>query len=369
MSSALTTEQTDLKEMVREFLAANFPESAVRAVMSTEVGFDENLWMKLAELGLPGLLVPEQLGGSGGTFADLAAVMEPMGAALLCAPYLSSAVLAVTALLAANDSAQERFLPRIADGSSPATMAVPELGPATRAADAAGVAASRSDGAWRLSGVCPTVLDGMAASIILVPATTPTGLALFAVDPTNPGIARVSLNVLDETRKMARIELRSAEAILVSDPDRAQSIIARSIDLATAALSIEQVGAAGACMNMAVEYARTRKQFGRTIGSFQAIKHKCADMLIEVESAYSTAMVAVGAADGDDLALMGSLAKASCSDALTFVARENIQIHGGIGFTWEHPAHLYYRRAHSSSLLFGDPTYQRRRAAEILGLG
>jgi alkylation response protein AidB-like acyl-CoA dehydrogenase len=208
------------------------------------------------------------------------------------------------------------------------------------------------------------------ANVLVVAARTPAGLSLFAVDENAPGLTRTPLATMDQTRKQARLELSGTPARLIGADGGASAGLSKTLDLAAVALAAEQVGGAQRCLDMSVEYAKQRVQFGRPIGSFQAIKHKCADMLLEVESAKSAAYYAGWAAAeaSDELAVVASLAKAYCSDAYFHAAAENIQIHGGIGFTWEHDAHLYFKRAKSSELLLGDPTYHRELLAQRIGL-
>jgi alkylation response protein AidB-like acyl-CoA dehydrogenase len=236
--------------------------------------------------------------------------------------------------------------------------------------DSVGLSAARSDGGWVLDGVKMFVLDGHVADLILVAAKAPKGLSLFAVQSDAEGLTSTPLKTMDLTRKQARIELAGVPARLVGEEGAAGAGLAKTLDLAAVALAAEQVGGAQRVLDMSVEYAKTRIQFGRPIGSFQAIKHKCADMLLEVESAKSAAYYAGWAAadDSDELPVAASLAKSYCSEAYFHAAAENIQIHGGIGFTWEHDAHLYFKRAKSSELLFGDPAYHREILAQRIGI-
>ena len=214
------------------------------------------------------------------------------------------------------------------------------------------------------------VLDGHVADLLIVAARTDAGVSLFGVDGDASGVTRTALATMDQTRKQAKIELDGAQGTLVGTDGGGWDILSTVLDLAAVGLAAEQVGGAQACLDMAVEYAKVRVQFGRPIGSFQAIKHKCADMLLEVESAKSAAYYGMWCASemNDELPSTASLAKAYCSEAYFHAAAENIQIHGGIGFTWEHPAHLYFKRAKSSELLFGDPTYHREQLAERIGI-
>jgi len=367
----LSPEQRAFRDMVRRFLEANSGESAVREQMASERGFDPVVWTELAkQLGLQGIVVPEEYGGQGFGPVELALVMEEMGRGLFCAPYLSSAVLAVNALLLADDEeAKGALLPGIASGEIRVTLAASESD-ASWDAGSVETAAREAAGAWRITGAKHFVLDGHTADVLLVTARTAAGVSLFRVAGDAPGVSREAVPTLDPTRKLARIALRDAPASRVGVDGAGGEILAGVRDRAVVALAAEQVGGAQRCLDMAVDHAKQRFQFGRPIGSFQAIKHKCADMLLEVECARSAAFYASwSAADArDDLPATAALAKATCSDAFLFAAAENIQIHGGIGFTWEHPAHLYYRRAKSTDLLFGDSTHQRERLAHDLGI-
>jgi len=291
-----------------------------------------------------------------------------MGAVLMCAPYLASAVLAAWALLASGDeAAQADLLPGIASGETIATVAVPE-DDGSWAPGEFRATARRSGEDYLLDGRKSFVLDGMIADLILVTASSEDGPALFAVGGDAPGLSRQAMQTLDMTRKQAALTLSGTPGRLVGRPGAAAEIVAQAIRGGVLALAAEQVGGAQRCLDMAVGYAKVRHQFGRAIGSFQAIKHMCADMLLEVESARSAAYRAAwSAADGAaDLPLVASLAKAYCSEAYFHVAASNIQVHGGIGFTWEHDAHLYYRRARSAEVMLGTPASHREVVAGLL---
>ena len=362
MIFAFSAEQNELRSVVRAFLERRSPESEVRRLMATTDGYDTATWKHLAtQIGLQGLTIPEEFGGAGGSFVELGIVLEEMGRSLLCAPFFATAVLAANALLHSGDkAAMSDYLPGIASGDTVATVAFVE--DAGRW-DAEGIQmrAERDGGQWRLTGAKTFVLDGLTADVLIVAARTADGVSLFAVRAAADGLHRAPLRTLDETRKQARVEFSGTPARLIGAVGAGWTTLAGVLDLAAVALAAEQVGGAQRCLDMAVEYAKQRVQFGRPIGSFQAVKHKCADMLLEVETARSAAYYAMWAAAGesDDLSVVASLAKAHCSDAYFHVAAENIQVHGGIGFTWEHPAHLYFKRAKSSQLLFGDAIYHR----------
>jgi len=369
MSMTFTAEQDEFRKSVRRFLAQMSSLAEVRRLMETDEGYDPAVWRQMAEqLGLQGLALPEEYGGSGYGFIEQIAVLEEMGRALLCAPYFSSVVLAGTALVQSGDDAAEGdLLPGIADASTIATLAWVE-NPTGWGTGSLSTTAKRSGEGYTIDGMKTLALDGHIASLILVVAQADGGPSLFAVDASASGLTRRKLETLDMTRKVAALEFAGTPARLIADEGAAAGILERTLWLAAIALAAEQVGAAQKCLDMSVEYAKLRVQFGRPIGSFQAIKHKCADMLLEVESARSAAYYAAwAAADGsDELPLLASLAKAYCSDAFANAATENIQIHGGIGFTWEHDAHLYYRRAKSTEQFLGSPSEHRDRLAQRL---
>jgi alkylation response protein AidB-like acyl-CoA dehydrogenase len=263
----------------------------------------------------------------------------------------------------------EYLLPGIASGETIGTLAFTED---SGRWDAEGItlAATPSGDGWTLNGHKSFVIDGHLADLVLVVGRTPAGLSLFGVKGDADGLTRTPLATMDQTRKQARIEFAGTPGRLLGEEGGAGPALSRTLDLAAVALAAEQVGGAQRCLDMAVDYAKTRIQFGRPIGSFQAIKHKCADMLLEVESAKSAAYYAGWAAaeDSEELPVVASLAKSYCSEAYFHAAAENIQIHGGIGFTWEHDAHLYFKRAKSSELLLGDPSYHRELLAQRIGI-
>lgn len=371
MNFAFSDEQEELRNIVRQFLEAKSPESAVREQMETEAGYDTEVWGQMAEqLGLQSLTIPEQYGGQGYGYVELTVVLEEMGRSLVCAPFFSTVVLATNTLLQAGDEAAcAAYLPGIASGETIATLAVTEANGRWDESGIEATATASGDG-WTIDGAKMFVLDGHTASLIVVAARTAAGVSLFAVDGDAAGLTRTALSTMDQTRKQAKLEFAGTPATLIGTDGGGWDVLSRVLDLAAVALAAEQVGGAQACLDMAVEYAKVRVQFGRPIGSFQAIKHKCADMLLEVESAKSAAYYAGWCASemNDELPAVASLAKAYCSEAYFHAAAENIQIHGGIGFTWEHPAHLYFKRAKSSELLFGDPTYHRELLAQRIGI-
>jgi alkylation response protein AidB-like acyl-CoA dehydrogenase len=368
---AFNPEQEQLRATVRAFLTDVSPEPEVRRLMETGPGFDRAVWLRMGrELGLPGLAVPEEYGGAGGGPVEVGLVLEEMGRALLCAPYFSSAVLATTALLrSADEPARKRLLPGLAAGELVGTLALTED---SARWDSGGVTmlARPAGDRWRLDGVKNFVLDGATADHVLTVAATADGVGVFAVDGDAAGLTRTALPTLDQTRRQARLEYRDVAAVRVQTPGDGWQFVSDVLDRAAAALAAEQVGVAARALDMAVEYAKVRRQFGRPIGSFQAIKHLLADVLVEVESARAAAYFALLAADADapDLPAVASLAKAACSEACVTATAQNVQVHGGIGFTWEHPAHLYLKRARTAALMFGDPAYHRELLAQRIGL-
>lgn len=371
MQFAFTEEQDQLRSFVRQFLDEKSDEAAVRALMETEQGYDEAVWSQMAEqLGLQSLIIPEAYGGQGFSWVELVVVLEEMGRSLLCAPFFSSVVLATSALMLSGDeAAQSEYLPKIASGELIATVAVTEENGRWDESGVTATATAAGD-SWTIDGAKHYVLDGHTAGLIIVAARTAAGVSLFAVDGDAAGLERTALSTMDQTRKQAKLTLSGTPATLIGTDGAGWDTLEAMLDRAAVGLAAEQVGGAQKVLDMSVEYAKDRVQFGRPIGSFQAIKHKCADMLLEVESAKSAAYYAAwcAAEENDELPAMASLAKSYCSEAYFHATAENIQIHGGIGFTWEHPAHLYFKRAKSSELLFGDPTYHRELLAERIGL-
>jgi alkylation response protein AidB-like acyl-CoA dehydrogenase len=371
MNFGFSEEQDELRKMVRRFLEDKSPESEVRRLMATSEGFDPAVWAQMAnELALQGLGIPEEFGGQGYGPVELYVVFEEMGAALLCSPYFSTVALAANALLLVGDDQSKRdYLPGIASGETIATVALTDDAGRWDLATTSTTATRAAEG-FVLSGVRNYVTDGSTATLLLVPAMTDAGLSLFAVDGDAPGVSRESLATMDQTRKQSRIVFENAPARLIGTDGGALEGLESTSQIAAAALAAEQVGGAQRVLDSSVEYAKNRVQFGRPIGSFQAIKHKCADMLLDVESAKSAAYYAAWAAQerNDELPIAASLAKSFCSEAYFHCAAENIQIHGGIGFTWEHPAHLYFKRAKSSELFLGDPAYHRELLAQRLGI-
>ena len=368
---ALSDEQAELRRTVRAFLEQKSPEAEVRRLMDTDEGYDPTVWQQMAsQLGLQGLAIPEEFGGSGFTMLELGIVLEEMGRVLVCAPFFSTAVLATSALLACDDdAARKALLPGIAAGDTIATLAVLEERGGWSEADITIQARPSGDG-WTLDGVKSFVIDGLTADTILVAARAPGGVSLFRVAGDAAGLDRSALVSLDQTRKLARVAFTDTPAQLIGAEGDGWRVVEAALRVAAVALANEQVGGAQRCMEMSVEYAKTRIQFGRPIGTFQGVKHRCADMLVQVEMAKSAAYYANSclAAGDDDAAVAAPMARSYCSDAYMRITEDTIHVHGGIGFTWEHPAHLYYKRAKSSRLLLGDPRHYRKLLARELDL-
>ena len=374
MNFSFTTEQEELRRYTRQWLDENCPLETVRMLMDTERGYDDGHWAAIAEMGWLGMAIPSEWGGAGFTFLELFVLLEEQGRSLFCAPFLSTVVMAAGVVEEAGDDRQKKeILSAIASGELIAAVAFTEPNGRWEAEGVTTEARPRPGGGWTLNGTKSFVLDGHVADLLVVAAGTDQGVSLFLVPAGTEGVAPGRLETMDQTRKQAEITLTDvhlASDALLGPEGGGWPILDRMLERAAVALSAEQVGGAQACLEMAVSYAKVRKQFGRPIGSFQAIKHKCADMLAQVESARSAAYYAGWAVseDNEERPLMASLAKSYCSESYFFSAAENIQIHGGIGFTWEHNAHLYFKRAKSSELLFGDPSFHREKIAVQLGL-
>jgi alkylation response protein AidB-like acyl-CoA dehydrogenase len=363
LASLSAEERVALTDAVTRLLADYGAEADVRRSMETERGYDPDLWRRLANMGVVGLMVDEAWGGVGAGPMELEAVMEAAGAALLCSPLLASGVLAAELLRALGDEgAQARLLPGIAAGSSIATVAFTGEA-ATWTEDAVAVAAEGD----QLSGVASYVLHGQNADVLLALARTAGGLAVFEVEAKDQGVTITALPTFDHTLRLARIAFDRAPGRRLTGG--AWPAARAAMDLALVALAGEQAGGARRCLEMTVGYAKDRFQFGRAIGSFQAVKHMAADLLLESESAVSAARhaaqrLAEGASDADAAV---SLAAFACADAFVKTTADAVQMHGGIAFTWDHPAHLYLRRARADAQLFGTPSAHRERFLQALG--
>jgi len=373
---AFSDEQEQFRETLHRFFAEHAPMSEVRRTMETPEGFDDALWQRMArELGLQGVHLPEAYGGQGFSFLELGIVQEELGRALVPTPYFSTVCLAANAILNAGSEADRCvLLPAIASGERTASLAWLE---SAGGWDLPSVSLEcRPDGgSFVLDGVKTLVSDGGSAELLLVVGRLPgtqgeDGITLLRVERGAPGVKLDVPPSLDPTRRQARLELAGARAEVVGSAGAAGGALLRALSEATVCLAFEMMGGAARCLEMAVAYAKTRVQFARPIGTFQAVKHKCAEVLLELELARSAVYYAGWAAAQvhDDLPLAASLAKAAGAEAYLRAAAENIQIHGGVGFTWEYDPHLFYKRAKASEILLGDPTLHRASLARKLGL-
>ena len=384
MDASFTAEQDEIRRTLRELLTKRCGADRLRAAVDSPVGHDPALWAALAEqLGLPGLALLESYDGVGCTTTELALACEETGRLLAPSPLLATAVLAAPLVLALGSETQRAtLLPRIAAGSLTAALAVP--GPALTTAlaltgpndgewagggRAGGVQArQQGDGGWRLYGQVAQVLDGHSAQLLLVAAHAGgfarSRILLFVVAGDADGLVRTRQTALDATRPQARIELRDVEGELLGADDSPRLLRELSAlgDTAAAVLAAEAVGAADRALERTVQHVKQREQFGRAIGSFQAVKHRLADVYVQVQAAKSAAYYAAWAIGNGER--VGGIALAQALEALRGAAAEGIQLHGGIGFTWEHEAHLYFKRAAGDELLFGPVHRLRAYAAE-----
>lgn len=378
MQFAFTEEQNLIRDSVREFLAEHGASARVRAAIATERGYDESTWRALVEMGWTGLPFEESHGGAGLGQVELAILQQELGRCLTPSPFFASICLAARAVQCAGTEAQRaQWLPALASGKSVGALAV--TGRKGRAGlDAIGVEISRDGASWRLSGEASFVVSGHVADVLIVAARAPgscgrDGVDLVALPAATPGVSVERLTMMDETRRCARVTFdraRVASDAILGEAGQSAMALERTLQLAQIALGAEQTGGAEGALEMTVNYAKERVQFGRVIGSFQAVKHRLADMMVMVEAAKSAVYYAAVTADehGAELPEAAALVKAYCSDAFTHCAGGAIQLHGGIGFTWEHDAHLYFKRARGSSTLLGDATYHREQIARTLGL-
>lgn len=363
-SSASDAELDDLRETVRSVCADAGGTAAVRRLSEHSPGIDAELWDTLGrQVGLAALGLPEAAGGIGG-LAEIAAVCEELGRTLTPVPLLSSTVLAGQVL--AGCGTADRTLAELGEGKVHAlAVAAPD---GVWRPDAVPVAVTWRGGVPLLDGTSPFVLDGADAEGLVVAAAGADGIDLFLTDPSEPGVTVRRVPTLDLSRGQAVVSFSGARARPLTAGGEGADIVSRALDVALVALAAEQLGGAQAALDMTVAHVRDRTQFGRAIGSFQAIKHTCADMLLQVEAARSAVVRAVRAADSpESLAEAAAVAQAWCGEAFVFVAAECVQLHGGMGFTWEHDAHLYFRRAQSDAVLLGGAAHHRERLAGLLG--
>lgn len=368
MAFSFTDDQEQFRDIVARFCRDKSPTKKIRELMDTELGFDADVWQQMCmEVGLTGIHIEENKGGSGFGAVELAIVMEEFGRSLMCAPYFSSAVLAATAIADTATQAQcDHWLPKLVDGSQRAALAVGETDSQIDLDQVATTASKTTDG-HVLTGSKKFVVDGHSADLIVVAANTEIGAALFLVNAQAAGLERKLVASMDPTRKLAELTFSDTPAEQLG---KGQPLdLTNVLDTGLVALANEMVGGAQALLESATEYTKLRVQFGRTIGSFQAIKHRLADLLLEVELAKSAAYQAAQAmAAGEQVSEMASLAKAAASDAYLSAAIACIQLHGGIGFTWENDTHLWFKRAKSSEVFLGTPHQHRERMLQAIGV-
>ena len=379
MDFGLNEEQEMLKTMARDFFTNECPKTHVKEMMDDEKGYSPELWKKMAELGFLGLVIPEEYGGTGGNFIDLMVLMQEMGRAVLPSPFISTVLLAGIPLLTAGTEEQKKeFLPKIAAGDVILALALSEPN-GDLGADAIEIEAVAEGNDYIINGTKLFVLDAAAADYILCATRTKRtkdpeeGITLFLIDAKADGVHVTSLKTMDETRKQCEVLFKNVKVpakSMVGELHQGWPILKKTLNQATAMLCGEMVGGLDTVMEMTLDYAKQRIQFGVPIGSFQAIKHKFADMLIQVEYARSLTYYAAWTVDQDipDSPVAVSTAKSWCGDAYKHVTNEGVQIHGGIGFTWDHDMHLYFKRARSSDTAFGDSTYHRELIAQSLNL-
>jgi len=375
MDFGFSEEQDMLRQSARQFLESECAMTYVRKMMEDDTGYAEEQWKKMADLGWMGLIFPEQYGGSGLNMVDLVVVLEEMGRVVMPGPYFATVILGGLAIdLGGSPAQKQKYLPGICAGTLKATLAqVEESG----RWDAEGIqlAAKKVGTGYALSGTKLFVHDAHNADLLVVPARTKkrgtAGITLFLVDAKQPGVSTTLLKTMDQTRKLCEVTLANVKVgkdAVLGTVDEGWTLLDRLIDRAKVALCAEMCGGAQKVLEMSVEYAKVREQFGRPIGSFQAIQHKCANMMVQVESSKSATYYAAWAVANDvpEAHLAACMAKAYCSDAYRMVSGEGIQIHGGIGFTWEHDMHLYFKRAKGSEVTFGDATWNRELVAQVV---
>jgi alkylation response protein AidB-like acyl-CoA dehydrogenase len=384
MDFGFSQEQDLARQTARSFLDKECASPFVRRMMEDPAGTTDEFWQKLAELGWLGLVWPENHGGLGLGFVDLTVILEEMGRVVAPGPFLSTVLLGGLAIReAGSESQKQAWLPKIGEGQARVTLALTEeqVGWDAGAVQLAAKPVKGKDGHWTLSGTKLFVLDGHTADLLIVAARTakPTkedpahGVSLFLVPADAKGVQATPLPTMDQTRKLSEVRLSRVEVgpdALLGPLHGGWAPLARVLDRATVGLCAEMCGGAQRVLDMCTEYAKIRTAFGKPIGAYQAVKHKCADMLVTVENAKSITYYAAWAVDEDapEAPLAVAMAKAYVSDAYRKAAGDGIQIHGGIGFTWEHDLHLYFKRAKGSEVLFGDATHHRERVARLVGL-
>jgi alkylation response protein AidB-like acyl-CoA dehydrogenase len=372
MTMTLTHEQEEIRAVARQFLAEFSSSDALRAATGEPAGFDPAVWQKIAELGWPAMCLDEEFGGLGFGEVERALLMQEMGYALLASPFLSSAVLASEAVaLAGSDPAQQELLPRLAEGELRAALVASGDLHAGRG-PAGDVVAVRVLNGWTLSGSGGLAADAVSADVLIVAAALDGGdTGLFSVQPDAPGLTLTRARLMDESRPFAAARFDATPALCIGCGAGVAFGLTGALDRACVALAAEMVGAAQRCLEMCVQYAKERRQFGVPIGSFQVIKHRCAILAVEVDAAREAVMMAAEVLTGGepaDATLVASLAKSAAGEALQRAVNDAVQIHGGIGFTDEHDAHLFFKRARVDGLVLGSADEHRHRIAERLGV-
>ncbi len=376
MDFGFSEEQEMLRQSARQFLDTECSMTYVRKMMEDDSGYSEEQWKKMAALGWQGLIIPETYGGAGLNMVDMTVVLEEMGRVVMPGPFFATVILGASALVLGGSKAQKKkYLPKICDGSLKATLAQVE---ASGRWDADGILlpATKNDAGFSLSGAKLFVHDAHNADLLVVAARTrgkggTKGITLFLVDAKTQGVKITLLKTMDQTRKLCEVSFDNVQVgkdAVLGKANQGWVLLDRLIDRAKVALCAEMCGGAQKVLEMSVDYAKVREQFGKPIGSFQAIQHKCANMMTQTESSKSATYYAAWAVanDATDAHLAACMAKAYCSDAFRAVSAEGIQIHGGIGFTWEHDMHLFFKRAKGSEVTFGDATWNRELVAQVV---
>jgi len=375
MDFGFSEEQEMLRQSARQFLEGGCASTYVRQMMEDERGYSEDQWKKMAELGWTGLIIPETYGGAGLNMVDLVVVLEEMGRVVMPGPFFATVILGGLAIaLGGSEAQKQRYLPAIAAGTLKATLAqVEESG--RWDADGIALPAKAAGGKLTLNGTKLFVHDAHNADVLVVPVRTGAsgteGVTLLLVETKAKGVSVRVLKTMDQTRKLGEVgfdNVTVGQDAVLGAVGAGWPLLDRLVDRAKVALCAEMCGGAQKVLEMSVEYAKVREQFGRPIGSFQAIQHKCANMMVQAESAKSATYYAAWAVANDvpEAHLAACMAKAYCSDAYRFTSAEGIQIHGGIGFTWEHDMHLYFKRAKGSEVTFGDATWNRELVAQVV---
>jgi alkylation response protein AidB-like acyl-CoA dehydrogenase len=368
MDFAFSSDQQLLKNAARSFLDEQAKPATVRLLWDDPRGESETLWKDMAQLGWLGLSLPESAGGSGLGMVETAIVLEELGRAALPTPYWPTVLAGAAIERAGNDAQKNRWLPAIATGDARATIAFLDADldwspdATTTRAERAAEGPGRAGDGWRLSGVKRWVPWAHVANVMLVPARTPEGVTVFLVDPNAAGLTLAPAQGMDLGTRWTHVTLENVRVTeMLGVPGRAAPILETMLRRGAVGAAAEMLGAARRCLDMAVGYAKVREQFGQPIGSFQAIRHKCSEMLLEVENSHSAVYYAAWALDAgaDDAELAASVAKAYVGDATRKVCSEAIQVHGGIGFTWEYDLHLYFKRAKALEAMYGDADYHR----------